>query len=149
MSVGRGHYKAFEFLGAGMYGYGQSTAHRTQRTVEPEFAYEHVAFQTLLAHCAFGRKNSYGKRQIVAGTFLADVGRGEIYCNLVGGTGVAGVLKCGSYAVITLAHGAVGQTDKAELGAFRNVYLGFYCSHVEAVDGSGEEFYKHEAIAFS
>ena len=83
--VGFGHNQAVELGGARMYGYRQRTSYGAQRSVEPQFAYEHVALQAVAVHSSLCRKNSQGKRQIIARAFLADVGGGQVDGDLVCG----------------------------------------------------------------
>ena len=70
-----GHDEALELLLASPDGNGQGSANGLQAAVQSQFTYHHIMVQPVALHFAIGCKDSYGQRQVIARSFLLDVGR--------------------------------------------------------------------------
>ena len=68
-----GYNESNELLFPGLDGNGQRTADGLQASVKSQFTHQHVMGQKVGDNLSVGSKNANGQREVVAGTFFADI----------------------------------------------------------------------------
>ena len=96
------HYKPFETVGSGLYGYWQRSAHRLQASVQPQLTYHHIITEPTGVYLPVGRQYAYRQRQVVAASLLADIGRRHVHGYIGHRKLISVVLKSRHNAVVTL-----------------------------------------------
>jgi len=130
---------------------GERATNAAHTAVKRELSDEKTVRDILLCEAAVGSDDAQGHGQVEPGTFLLDVGGGEVDGDLRGRNVVAAVLQSGADAVAAFAHSGVGQADGVEviLVALDAGAVDFHLNNVgvDAVDGGAESLIKHVATA--
>ena len=146
--VAFGYKETLETHLASLDGNGKCTANGHQRTVETEFAHHHILAQLTGIHLVLSSQNAYGHRQIIARTFLSDVGRREVDGNLTCGESESAVLYGSQDTLVTLLHRIVGKAHEHKSHTPRSVYLDGDSCGLKPLHTGSEYLYKHSLRAF-
>lgn len=140
------HDEAFELLGTGADGYGQSALDGLQMAVETQLAYHHILVQAVALYASAGSQYADSQRQVEAAAFLAQVGGSEVDGEVGYRKLVAVVLQCGGDTVFALLHRRVAQSG--EMIHHTSRYVDFYgdSGDFHAVDGSTIGFDQHNSV---
>ena len=121
----------------------QSSLDGPQRTVERQFAKNHVAFQPVALELSRCRKDRNRNRQIEQRSLLSQVGRSQIDHDLSAAHTVSAIDEGGPDALLTLAHGIVGQPHQIHPDTQSDIGLHGNRHGVDADHRSGEGPHKH------
>jgi hypothetical protein len=143
--VGRGHHEPPLPRLLGADGDRQHPADRTDTAIQRQLAHDDQVRQARGLHLLGRSHQAQGDGQVEAGALLADVGRGEIDRDPLGGEGEAGVLEGAADALAGFLDGGIGEADDGE-----GIHLGVHHVHfngdgvsVHAVDRAAVDGGEH------
>ena len=128
----------------------EHSAHRLDLAVQRQLADHREGADPPVRDRAGGGEDAECDRQVERGTFLPEVGRGQVHGDPVGRKGEAGVADGGAHPLAALAHRRVRKPYRCERGqARRDVDLYPYERGFDADKGCGQDPREHEGIVRS
>ncbi len=142
------HYHALEAGSTRGNGHGKNAADRLQRSIEREFAHDHISTEFRSLYHSGTDENGHCYRKVVGRTFFLDIGRSHVYNHLHTAYIIARLHDCRPHTLLAFLDSSIGQADNTILHATVDHRLDGHDNGIDTFYGCRIRLYQHQSRSF-